>query len=62
MYDELLVQLKQFGVGSHWKPLEASLCGAVCYTEDLALLAHSQAALRLMLHLCEQFADSWFEV
>ena len=34
--------------------------GAVCYTEsdDLALLAPSQAALRLMLRLCEQFADS----
>ena len=31
---------------------------AVCYADDLALLAPSQAALRLMLHLCEQFADS----
>ena len=29
----------------------------MCYTDDLALLAPSQAALRLMLRLCEQFAD-----
>ena len=40
-----------------WLPLEASLCGGVCYADDLALLAPSQAALRLMLRLCEQFAD-----
>ena len=32
--------------------------GAVCYADDLALLAPSQAAFRLMLLLCEQFADS----
>ena len=29
----------------------------MCYADDLALLAPSQAALKLMLHLCEQFAD-----
>ena len=53
--DELLLQLKQLGVGCHWKH---HFVGAVCYVDDLALLAPSQAALRLMLRLCEQFADS----
>ena len=53
--DELLIQLKQLGVGCHWKH---HFVGAVCYTDDLALLAPSQAALILMLLLCEQFADS----
>ena len=32
--------------------------GEVCYADDLALLTPSQAALRLMLRLCEQIADS----
>ena len=53
--DELLLQLKQLGVGCHWKH---HFVGAVCYADDLSLLAPSQAALRLMLRLCEQFADS----
>ena len=53
--DELLIQLKHLGVGCHWKH---HFVGAVCYADDLALLAPSQAALRLMLRLCEQFADS----
>ena len=52
--DELLIQLKQLGVGWHWKH---HFVGAVCYADDLTLLAPSQVALRLMLHLCEQFAD-----
>ena len=53
--DELLIQLKQLGVGYHWKH---HFVGTVCYADDLALLAPSQAALGLMLRLCEQFADS----
>ena len=53
--DELLILLKQLGIGFHWKH---HFVGAVCYTDDLVLLAPSQAALRLMLRLCEQFADS----
>ena len=53
--DELLLQLKQLGVGCHSMH---HFVGAVCYADDLSLLAPSQAALRLMLRLCEQFADS----
>lgn len=48
--DELLLQLKQLGVGCHWKH---HFVDAVCYADDLALLAPSQAALRLMLCLCK---------
>ena len=39
----------------HWKH---HFLGPVCYADDLALLAPSQAALRLMLCLCEPFADT----
>ena len=31
--------------------------GAVCYADDLALLAPSRSALRLMLSVCENFAS-----
>ena len=30
--------------------------GVVCYADDLALLAPSPSALRIMLHICEDFA------
>ena len=49
--DELLLQLKQLGVGCHWKH---HFVDAVCYADDLDLLAPSQTALRLMLCLCKQ--------
>ena len=45
----------QLGVECHWKH---HFVGAVCYAHDLSLLVPSQATLRLMLHLCEHFADS----
>ena len=32
--------------------------GALCYTDDIALLAPSPAALRLMLYTCSSFASS----
>ena len=33
------------------------LVGALCYADDLTLLAPSPSALRIMLQLCEQFAE-----
>ena len=53
--DDLLIGLERLGVGCHWKSIFA---GAVCYADDLTLLAPSPAALRLMLKFCEDFASS----
>ena len=53
--DELLQQLKQLGVGCFWKH---HFIGAVCYADDIALLAPSPSALRLMLKTCTLFAES----
>ena len=53
--DDLLIDLERLGVGCHWKSIFA---GAVCYADDLTLLAPSPAALRLMLRVCEDFAIS----
>ena len=32
--------------------------GALCYADDLVLLAPSPSALRIMIHCCEDFAVS----
>ena len=53
--DDLLIDLERLGVGCHWKSIFA---GAVCYADDLTLLAPSPAALRLMLRVCEDSAIS----
>ncbi len=53
--DDLLSGLERLGVGCHWK---AAFVGAVFYADDLALLAPSPSALRLMLHHCECFASA----
>ena len=53
--DDLLNGLEWLGVGCHWRTL---FVGAVYYADDLALLAPTPSALRLMLHLCEEFALS----
>ena len=45
--DDLLHQLEQSGVGCYWGH---QFVGAVCYADDLALLAPSLSALRLMLN------------
>ena len=50
-----LTSLKSLGVGCHWGGL---FVGAVCYADDIALLAPSPSALRLMLKHCEEFAIS----
>ncbi len=51
--DDLLSTLRVQGIGCHWDSL---LAGAVCYADDLALLAPSPSALHVMLRSCEQFA------
>ena len=53
--DYLLLDLHQLGVGCFWKQ---HFVGALCYADDVALLAPSLCALRLMLNRCYQFAQS----
>ena len=53
--DDLLHQLEQSGVGCYWGH---QFVGAVCYADDLALLAPSPSALRLMLKTCTLFAET----
>ncbi len=50
--DDLLISLQNLAVGCFWR---SRFTGAVCYADDLALLAPSASALRLMLHECEAF-------
>ena len=49
----LLCKLKDSGVGCHFG---CGFVGSVCYADDLALLAPSPSALRIMLTICEDFA------
>ena len=51
--DDLLGDLCKLGVGCHWDSLFA---GALCYADDLVLLAPCPSALRIMLNCCENFA------
>ena len=53
--DDLLTSLKSLGISCHWDGL---FVGAVCYVDDIALLAPSPSALRLMLKHREEFAIS----
>ena len=53
--DGLLEALSDTSVGCHWGGYFA---GAVCYADDIVLLAPSASALRHMLHICESFASS----
>ena len=52
--DDLLLQLEQQGIGCYWNHLFA---GAVCYADDIALIAPSPSALRHMLKTCSLFAS-----
>ena len=54
--DILLNKLKECGVGCYWDGL---FVGALCYADDLILLAPCPSALRTMLSLCESFANSY---
>ena len=53
--DDLLLELEKLGVGCYWNN---HFAGVVCYADDVALLAPSPAALRLMLDTCSSFASS----
>ena len=53
--DNLLSSLKILGIGCLWDGL---FVGAVSYADDIALLAPSPSALRLMLKHCVEFAIS----
>ena len=52
--DDLLLELQRKGVGCYWNQ---HFAGAVCYADDIALLAPSPSALRIMLSTCSSFAD-----
>ena len=47
--NDLLEEFERAGVGCHWNQ---HFVGAICYAGDIALLAPSAAALRLMLRTC----------
>ena len=49
-----LTEFEKKGVGCYWNN---HFVGALCYTDDIALLAPS-AALRSMLDTCSSFASS----
>ena len=53
--DDLLLALDKKDVGCFWR---YHFAGAVCYADDIALIAPSSSALRLMLNTCNQFASS----
>ena len=51
--DGLLSELEGSGVGCYWG---AHFVGAVCYADDIALLAPCPSAMRTMLSICEEYA------
>jgi hypothetical protein len=51
--DDLLVNLSNLGVGCYW---DSFFAGALCYADDLVLLAPCPSALRIMLRCCDDFA------
>ena len=51
--DDLLGQLRQLGVGCH---VGGWWYGAVCYADDLMLLAPTRTAAAMMLDCCEKYA------
>ena len=53
--DGFLVQLKTLGVGCH---VAGVWFGAVCYADDLILLAPSRTAMAMMLEICDSYAAS----
>ena len=53
--DDLLLELERQGIGCYWNK---HFVGAVCYADDITLLAPSPSALRLMLNTCSSFATS----
>ena len=54
--DELLLRLSRLGVGCH---LGRHSVGALVYADDVALLAPSPFALRILLRECEAFGSEF---
>ena len=52
---QLLTRLQSQGVGCRWCHY---FVGAVGYADDIALLAPSSSALKIMLRICCRFADN----
>ena len=53
--DGLLQKLADSGAGCHWGHLFA---GAVCYADDIVLLAPCPSALRILLNICSTYAST----
>ena len=53
--DGLIQKLADSGVGCHWGNLFA---GAVCYADDIVLLAPCPSALRILLDICSTYTDT----
>ena len=53
--DDLLLELEKKGIGRYWNKY---FVGAVCYADDITLLAPTPTALHLMLTTCSSFATS----
>ena len=54
--DELLLRLRAAGVGCR---IGHTFLGALCYADDLQLLAPSRHAIKSMLAICERFAAEY---
>ena len=53
--DSLLCALRESGCSCYWHSVFA---GALCYADDLTVLAPSADGLRKLLEVCEEFACS----
>ena len=53
--DELLEKLSKSGVGCHWG---GAFVGALCYADDIVLLAPCASTMRHMLNICDSYATS----
>ena len=53
--DGLLDELRESSVGYYWG---GHFAGAMCYADDIVLLAPSASALRRMLSICVSYATS----
>jgi hypothetical protein len=54
--EELLKKLEESEIGWY---IGHRYAGALCYADDVALVAPSQQAMRRMLHICEDFATKF---
>ena len=52
--DDLLVELRESGVGCYWGSMFA---GAFAYADDIVLLAPCASAMRTLLSICDAFAS-----